>query len=164
MTLDELDRRIREALLRAAPPPAPPQMASRVMERVERAQRAKERLAETWRARPRGWLATFAAEPAAAVALALVPVCLLLWFVYPDTASALGLLVRDALAAWITAVSAGWVAARSGFSGLASRPVVEGAVVCALLAISFLAFQWIGEPFRALRPSTSSRKSPPDSR
>src|SRR3954469_14944324 len=106
---DEIDQRI-EAALRAAPPGAPPQMAARIMERVELVERARERLAESSRARPRGWLAVFASEPAAAVSLALVPVCLVFWLVLPDTATKLALLVHESLTAWIAGVSAGFVA------------------------------------------------------
>jgi hypothetical protein len=164
MTSDDLDPRI-EAALRTAPPAAPPAMAARIMVRVDRVERARERLAESTRAR-RGWLApialfaTFASEPAAAVALALLPVCLVFWLVLPGTAAKLALLVHESLAAWIAGAAGGFVA-RGLSLGPHGASALGGALVSALLAVSFFAFQWIAEPFRALRPSTSSRKSPP---
>jgi len=162
MEPDELDRRIEDALS-AAPPTAPPYMAARIMERVDRVERARERLAESSRGR-RGWIpafAAFASEPAAAVALALLPVCLVLWLALPGTAAKLALLVRESLAAWIAGVAGGFVAPE-WLSGLGPQgaSVLGGALATALLAISFLALQWIAEPFRALKPS-SSRRSPP---
>jgi hypothetical protein len=161
MMSDDLDPRI-EATLRSAPPAAPPAMASRIMERVDRVERARERLAESSRAR-RGWLApiaAFASEPAAAVALALLPVCLVFWLVLPETAAKLALLVHESLAAWI-AGAAGGFAIRGLSLGPLGATALGAALVSAVLAVSFFAFQWIAEPFRALRPSTSSRKSPP---
>lgn len=161
MTSDDLDPRI-EARLRTAPPVAPRAMAARIMERVDRVERARERLAESPRARG-GWLATFAtfaSEPAAAVALSLLPVCLVFWLVLPGTAAKLALLVHESLAAWITGAAGGFVA--PGLSlGPHGASALGAALVAALLGVSFLTLQWIAEPFRALRPSTSSRKSPP---
>jgi hypothetical protein len=145
MTSDDLDPRI-EAVLRSAPPAAPAAMASRIMERG-------------WFA-PIAPFATFASEPAAAVALALLPVCLVFWLVMPETAAKLALLVHEYVTAWI-AGAAGGFGARGLSLGPQSVSVLGGALVSALIAISFFALQWIAEPFRALRPSTSSRKSPP---
>jgi hypothetical protein len=159
---DDLDRRIEETLS-AAPPTAPPHMAARIMERVDRVERARERLAESSRSR-RGWIpafAAFASEPAAAVALALLPVCLVFWLVLPGTATKLALLVHES-SAWIAGIAGGFVAPE-WLSGLGPHgaSVLRGALAIALLAISFVALQWIAEPFRALRSSSSSRRSPP---
>lgn len=163
MTPDELDRRIEETLS-AAPPTAPPHMAARIMERVDRVERARERLTESSRSR-RGWIpafAAFASEPAAAVALALVPVFLILWLALPGTAAKLALLVIESFAVWIAAFAGGFVAPE-WLSGLGAS-VLGGVLATALVAISFLALQWIAEPFRAFRPSSISRKSPPPRR
>jgi hypothetical protein len=159
MEPDELDRRIEETLS-AAPPTAPPHMAARIMERVDRVERARERLAESSRSR-RAWIpafAAFASEPAAAVALALVPVCLILWIAIPGTAAKLAAIVLESLAVWMAAFAGGFVAPQ-WLSGLGAG-VFGGVAATALVAISFLALQWIAEPFRAFRPSTS-RKTPP---
>jgi hypothetical protein len=163
MTPDDLDRRIEKALS-AAPPTAPPQMAARIMERVDRVERARDRLAESSRGRS-GWIpafAAFASEPAAAVALALLPVCLVLWLALPGTATKLALVVLESFAVWTAAVAGGF-AAPEWLSGLGPHgaSVLGGALAAALLAVSFLALQWIAEPFRAFSSSSSSRKSPP---
>ena len=163
MTPDDLDRRIEETLS-AAPPTAPPLMAARIMERVDRIERARERLAESSRNRP-GWvpaLAAFASEPAAAVALALLPVCLVLWLAMPGTAAKLAIVVLESFAVWFAAIAGGFVAPEWMSSlGPHGASVLGGILATALIAVSFLALPWIAEPFRAFRPSSSSRKSPP---
>jgi hypothetical protein len=156
-----------EVMLAAAPPPAPAAMATKVMERVESVERARERLAASERAwgagRLRtwgGWASALAQEPAAVVAIALAPVFLILVIAWPETAAKLVALTRDALGVWLTTASSGVLSAAAGFGGAIPRGAVpfDALLLPAMVVAVLGAFVWLGVAFR---PLTSPRPRKP---
>ena len=143
-----------EAALAEPPPSAPMALVDQVMERVLLVERAKLRAQESLRTRPNGgwrrWAAAIAAEPAAAVVIALAPVVLLVGIVWPETASALVVTVRDALAAWVGSAAPGAMLAKSGLEPLtaSARLLLDFTLIPAIVALGFFAFPWIGESLR----------------
>jgi hypothetical protein len=158
-----------EGMLRAAPPVPSPAFSSRVLERVEATERARRRLAESPRvsAWSRWWRAV-AEEPSAIVALTLAPVPLLLAVLWPGSAAALLVFVRDALAAWAASLSSGALFAGLGASGItdSARAIANLVGIPSLVVLALLGFQRVGEGFggsvtsasRAHSASTSRRK------
>lgn len=143
-----------EAALAEPPPSAPMAIAHQVMERVLAVERAKLLAQESLRARGsagwRRWAAAIAAEPAAVVVIALAPVVLVVGIVWPETASALVVTVRDALAAWVVSAAPGAMLAKSGLEPLtaSTRLLLDFTLIPAIVALGFFAFPWIGESLR----------------
>ena len=161
-----------ETALAAAPPPAPAALVARVMERVERVERARGKVIEAERAGGRvvglgrsprwtGWAAALAQEPGAAVGIALAPVVLILWLAWPETATALIQLTRDAVMVWLTTVSSGTLAAATGLSNVApqGRAAFDALLMPAMVAAGLGSLVWLGVVFRPVR-SLRARKPP----
>jgi hypothetical protein len=142
------------------------------MERVELVERARSRVVEAELAGGRvvglgrsprltGWAAALAQEPGAAVGIALAPVVLILWLAWPETATALISLARDAIAVWITTASSGTAAAATGLSNVApqGRAAFDALLMPAMVAATLGALVWLGVVFRPLTPPRS-RKPP----
>lgn len=156
-------------MLRAAPPSPSMTFATNVMSRVEATERVRQRLAELPRVPMwQRWLRAVVDEPVAVVALALAPVPILVALFWPGTAVTLTAFLRDAFAAWITAVHSGTAFAGGGIGEISSPmgTIANLLAIPVLIAVAVLGFQRVGEGFggslssarRAHRESTSRRK------
>lgn len=158
-----------ETMLLTAPPPPVPAFTSRVLERVEATERARQRLAEIPRASAWSrWWRAVAEEPAAIVALTLAPVPLLLAVLWPGTAATLVVSVRDTLMGWAASLASGVLATGTGATGItdSARAIANLVAIPSLIVLALLGFQRVGEGFggsvssasRAHKASTSRRK------